>query len=176
MLTVVQPSRGGSAAGTFDPGVGSSSRVMKYRIPTINSRPATMAAMIGTLLVRLPDVPVPDGGGINVGSFSVIPTWVGCGSLIDVLRVRRQITCATDVFEALAGFALRVCAAGRSDLAAGFGGCLPPRDPAGRSDHWVENGQHGEESEHHKHFHMVVTFASIRREQSRVSREGTWTG
>jgi hypothetical protein len=27
-----------------------------------------MAAMIGTLLLRLPDVPVPDGG-INVGSF-----------------------------------------------------------------------------------------------------------
>jgi hypothetical protein len=29
--------------------------------------------MIGTLLLRLPDVPVPDTG-INVGSFSVIST------------------------------------------------------------------------------------------------------
>jgi hypothetical protein len=48
--------------------------VVKYRIPTTNNTPATMAAMIGTLLVRLPDVPVPDGGGINVGSFSMIPT------------------------------------------------------------------------------------------------------
>jgi hypothetical protein len=58
--------------------------VVKYRIPTINNTPATIAAMIGTLLVRLPDVPVPDGG-INVGSFSVIPTAKsGVGSVIDV--------------------------------------------------------------------------------------------
>ena len=55
--------------------------MVNYRIPTINNTPAMIAATIGTLLLRLPDVPVPDGGGINVGSFSVIPTfgrvWVG---------------------------------------------------------------------------------------------------
>ena len=75
MLTVVQPSRGGCAVmptlsvpAASAPTDGSPSRVVKYRIPAINTTPATMAAMIGTLLVRLPGLPDPDSG-CNVGSF-----------------------------------------------------------------------------------------------------------
>ena len=62
MLTVVQPSRGGCTAvfaGSVVPvaGAGSSSRVVNYRIPTINSTPAMIAAMIGTLLAAFAGVP-----------------------------------------------------------------------------------------------------------------------
>jgi len=44
-----------------------------YRMPTINSTPATMAAISGNLL-RLPDVPVPEvwiiGSPLSSGAFS----------------------------------------------------------------------------------------------------------
>src|SRR6476620_5153813 len=63
MRTVVHPARGGSAAVAGVAGsaaAGASTFVVTYRMPTINNAPATMAAMSGSLL-RLPDVPVPDG-------------------------------------------------------------------------------------------------------------------